>query len=91
MLLVHQTHLTLRCSLCINNDMEKLSSYLSSQKITQRQFAEAVGVDQSVVSRLTRLEMMPSLELAVKIQNATGGAVPATSWIPESTPEQDVA
>lgn len=70
--------------------MNKLTQYLIEAKQSQVAFAAEIGCDKSIVSRLTRLEMMPSLELAVKIQNATGGAVPATSWI-DDAPQNDDA
>lgn len=63
--------------------MNKLAQYLTDTRQSQIAFAEAIGCDKSIVSRLTRFEMVPSLELAVKIQNATDGFVSATSWISE--------
>lgn len=64
--------------------MSNLQVYLTENGITQRAFADALGVDQSVVSRLSRKKMNPGLPLAVRIESATGGAVPAKSWVSET-------
>jgi transcriptional regulator with XRE-family HTH domain len=64
--------------------MTTLAAYLSDQNTSQKAFAVRLGVDPSIVSRLVKDLMRPSLELAVKIERETGGAVPATSWIPEA-------
>lgn len=69
--------------------MSPLASHLSDQKISQKAFAVRLGVDASIVSRLVNNGMRPSLELAVQIERETGGAVPATSWIPEPEPEHE--
>jgi transcriptional regulator with XRE-family HTH domain len=64
--------------------MRSLSQYLSESAISQRDFALKVGVDKSIISRLKNNAMRPSLELAVQIERATGGAVLASSWIPNA-------
>lgn len=61
--------------------MTKLASYLKENSLTHRVFAERIGVDPSIVSRLTRDDMTPSLKLAVEIERQTGGNVPAVSWV----------
>lgn len=89
---MHGMHARGKCTSCITNldrpmhvvhhsFMSKLSSYLALNGIKQRAFASAIGVDPSIVSRLARNEMTPSLQLAVAIENETGGVVPATCWI----------
>lgn len=60
--------------------MSKLSQYLIKNKITQVEFAAAVGTTQAHISRLAKGSMQPGLNLAVKIQNETGGFVRADSW-----------
>jgi DNA-binding transcriptional regulator YdaS (Cro superfamily) len=45
--------------------------------------AAAVGVSRGYFSELVGGTKRPSLELAVAIERATGGAVLATSWVPE--------
>lgn len=64
--------------------MSNLHEYLSREGLTQRAFASLVGVDQSIVSRLKKGEMTPSLPLAARIERATGGAVPMESWVENS-------
>ena len=61
--------------------MEQLSRYLKDNCIRQSEFAETVGVTQGVVSRLASGTSKPSLDLAVRIDKATGGAVPVHSWV----------
>lgn len=61
--------------------MSKLKEYLTQRGMSQRAFAACIGVDPSIVSRLTREEMTPSLQLAAEIEAATNGDIPATSWV----------
>ncbi len=61
--------------------MSDLSTYLTRHKLSQRTFAERIGVDPSIVSRLVRREIKPSLELAVTIQRETKGKIKAESWV----------
>lgn len=61
--------------------MSNLTAYLSRSEKTQAQFASELGVDQATVSKLCRLKLTPSLDLAVRIERATNGAVLASSWI----------
>ena len=61
--------------------MAKLSEYLEAHRLSQRKFAEMVEVDPSIVSRLVKRAMVPSLALATRIQTVTRGAVTATSWV----------
>lgn len=54
---------------------------------TRTQFAEELGIGRPFLSMLESGKKRPSLELAVRIDRMTGGAVPASSWVPaESTP-----
>jgi predicted XRE-type DNA-binding protein len=67
--------------------MMSLTEYLAQSGTSQKTFAEQVGVDQSVVSRLARRDIRPSLELAFKIERATDGQVPAAGWVDGQTQE----
>lgn len=67
--------------MCNVSDMENLASYLSARGISRREFARSLGVDPSTTSRLARGEMVPSLELAVKIEKLTRGRVKAAYWV----------
>ena len=60
--------------------MEKLASYLERHGLTQRQFADSIGKDQSVVCRLANGLAAPGLDTAIRIQTATAGEVPITAW-----------
>ncbi len=62
--------------------MSKLASYLEQTQLTQSDFAAAVGVKQSTISRLKNGRFAPSLELAAKIEKLTKGAVPAAALLP---------
>lgn len=64
--------------------MNPLRTYLAAEGVTQVRFAEMIGVQQSMVSRLLKGKARPSLETAVAIERATGGAVPAATWVPET-------
>lgn len=71
--------------------MTQLQAYLTSQGLRQADFAAAIGTTQAHISRLARGTAVPSLTLAVAIERATGGAVPAASLIPEEPPTGDAA
>lgn len=68
--------------------MQTLQSYLKSHAIRQEDFAGQIGSTQATVSRLANGTSRPSLDLAVAIERATGGSVPATSWVPDVAPPQ---
>lgn len=73
----------------------KLHSYLQRSGISQRKFAELVGVDDSVISRFARDLAKPGLDVAVRIERISFGEVPASSWVPEDAiapnPNEDAA
>lgn len=49
----------------------------------RRLWAERLGITTSYLSLLESGTKTPSLDLAVRIERLTGGAVPASSWIPD--------
>lgn len=59
----------------------KLADYLSRNSISQNAFAGSIDSTQATVSRLASGKMEPSLSLAIQIERATGGAVPANAWL----------
>ena len=78
--------------------MEHLQSYRLREGLRQSEFARLVGSTQATISKLESGGVQPSLDLAVRIERATAGAVPATSWVPEAdleavpqTPKEDAA
>lgn len=74
--------------------MSTLDAYLAENRIRQAEFAARVGTSQATISKLINRTVLPSLELAARIERETSGAVMAASWVPpEATPspEKDVA
>ncbi|RID91527.1 hypothetical protein D2N39_12550 [Gemmobacter lutimaris] len=75
--------------------MSQLRTYLTQTKTKQAVLAKLVGVSCGYMSELVKGDKTPGLELAVKIEDATGGAVPARSWVAlppvAEDPEKDVA
>lgn len=68
--------------------MNNLQAFIVERGIKQADFAASIGATQSMVSRLINGAATPSLALAAKIERATAGAVPASSWIPEASPAE---
>ncbi|WP_373354101.1 helix-turn-helix domain-containing protein [Pseudoroseicyclus sp. CXY001] len=60
--------------------MNALAQYLAANCIRQTPFAERCGTTQATISRLSAGTSLPSLDLAIRIEDATAGAVPANSW-----------
>lgn len=58
-----------------------LNQFLTLQKISRAAFAERVGISQPYLSQLEAGKRVPSLELAVRIERETDGAVLAVSWV----------
>ena len=61
--------------------MRQLSKFLRESEVTQAQFAARVGLSQATVSKLASGTLSPSLQVAVRIERATGGAVCVASWV----------
>jgi transcriptional regulator with XRE-family HTH domain len=59
--------------------MEHLQTYLKTHKA--KPLAEAVGISQSYLSDMKKGYRSPSLRVAVAIEDATEGAVPARAWV----------
>lgn len=71
--------------------MNKLQKHLETNNIGRNEFAELIGVDQSVLSRFCRSLARPGLDNAVAIERATGGAVPASYWVEDYLLDQENA
>ena len=76
--------------------MNQLRAYLAQNSIRQSVLAETLGVSNGYMSQIINGDKRPSLDLAVKIEDATGGAVTARSWVaplpaPDAPSEKDVA
>lgn len=64
--------------------MSKLRNYRISIEKTQAELAEMLGLSQSFVSKMESGAQLPPLDLAVRIERMTNGAVPAASWIDDA-------
>lgn len=58
-----------------------LDTYLKDKGIGDAEFAPLIGRDRSMVSKLRRGIVRPTLDLADAIERETGGAVPIRSWL----------
>ena len=60
--------------------MNSLTRYLKENDLTQAAFAERVGLRQATVSKVCAGKVGVSLATALRIERATGGAVPVSVW-----------
>ncbi len=60
-----------------------LKLHIASSGRSRKDWAEDLGISRSFLSLLEAGQKRPSLELAVRIERATGGAVPVQSWVQE--------
>uniref|UniRef100_UPI00345C561D helix-turn-helix transcriptional regulator n=1 Tax=Roseovarius sp. BRH_c41 TaxID=1629709 RepID=UPI00345C561D len=58
-----------------------LDTYLKSVKCTQRQFAAKLNVSPSYLNEIVKGTKSPSLSLAIRIENETGGEVAVASLL----------
>jgi len=63
------------------------AEYLKTTGDSQVSWARRLNVSNSHLCGVLSGKKKPSLELAVRIERETGGAVPASSWIPEEAAE----
>lgn len=63
--------------------MTALKEHLKQERIAQRTFAARLGVSTGYMSEIVNGLKVPSLEVAVRIDRLTAGAVPPSVWIPE--------
>lgn len=66
-----------------------LRTYLFQNRIKKGLFAEQLGISKAHLSRLVN-GRMPSLTLAIKIEEFTDGAVKTSSWIGASQDREDL-
>ena len=62
--------------------MEKLQHYLDATGTRQSAMAALLGISRGYMSQMVSGLKLPSLDLAVRIERITNGAVPASAWIP---------
>jgi transcriptional regulator with XRE-family HTH domain len=61
--------------------MNPIVKYLEATEISQAQFARLTGTREGQVSAWVRGTRKPSLAEAFRLEKATGGAIPAASWV----------
>ena len=81
--------------------MEKLRAYLCTARVTQRSFADVIGLSRSHLNEIISGRKRPSLDVAFAIARATSGAVPVEAWEPSvdggchrdepTTPNQEIS
>lgn len=57
------------------------AEFIKNSGKSQRHWAAALNVSEAYLSSLASGRKTPSLDVAVRIERATDGAVPASSWI----------
>jgi transcriptional regulator with XRE-family HTH domain len=55
--------------------------WIDAQGMTAEAAARKLGISESYVDKLARSERRPDLELALKIERLSRGAVPASAWL----------
>jgi predicted GIY-YIG superfamily endonuclease len=63
-----------------------LAHWLVANRISLSEFAHHLGVSIPFMSQINHGKKTPGLELAIRIEQATGGAVPCASWFPDIEP-----
>lgn len=64
--------------------MTKFREYLKGNGKTIGSIAGEVGISYSYMADLVRHEAVPSVEVAVKIERATDGAIPVEHWVQDA-------
>ena len=59
----------------------KLSRWIDAQKLERGVVADRLGIARNYLDKLCREDARPSLELAIAIEELTGGGVPAANWL----------
>jgi len=57
---------------------------MKRENVNDAQFAALVGIDRTLVNRLRRGKVKPTLKVAAEIEAKTGGGVPMQSWLAPS-------
>jgi len=64
--------------------MMTLAAFMRTREWTDQQLAAMVSRDRSTITKIRLGQTLPSLDLAVKIERATGGKVRAGSFLPKA-------
>jgi hypothetical protein len=65
----------------------ELDAYLKRNGINDADFAPLIGRDRSMVSKLRRGIVRPTIDLAAVIEEKTQGAVPLRAWVTQAPAE----
>jgi len=68
-----------------------LRASIIASGLSREQFAAKAGISRSYLSLLEAGKKQPSLEVAVRIERLTSGAVLAASWVPEEPQAREAA
>ena len=71
--------------------MTPFQTYVRDCGRTQRALADTLEISRPHLSLLISGKKRPSLDLAIRIEQLTEGAVPATSWAPTPHTEDEAA
>jgi transcriptional regulator with XRE-family HTH domain len=66
-----------------------LDTFLTNADISDADFGDVVGRDRSMISKIRRGRLKPTLDLAAAIERATGGVVAMHCWV-EDPPPTDI-
>lgn len=68
-----------------------LDAYLLGAKISDADFAAKIKRDRSMVNKIRRGKLTPTLDVAAAIEAETGGAIPMQAWTDLPIPQQAAA
>lgn len=60
-----------------------LAAYMAREKIGDAELAALIGKDRSLVNRIRRGEVRPTLDVAAQIEACTNGEIPMQAWVAE--------
>lgn len=72
--------------MCEHCGMEQLRSFLAQHKMRPSELAEVVGTSRGYIHDILNRRRRPGLEVATRIERATGGEVPASTWVEDADP-----
>jgi DNA-binding XRE family transcriptional regulator len=61
--------------------MSTLHDWMRRNGVRDAAVAKIVGRDRTIVNKIRRGELLPTLTIAIAIERMTGGEVPANSWV----------
>ncbi len=64
----------------------RLRSWLEAANLSQAELARRCGYDRANLHKVLKGTIRPSLDMAFRLESATGGVIPASAWV-----QQDVA